>query len=387
MADAPDIQIKTDDKLTRLLDSVERVEERLSEVDGLKEQLSTYEEAFAENKARLEKLEDSGNSHREFTSKYVPDSVDRKRMLGEWASEIYQIAFTPGYESRDADDVQTGEVTTDGGFLVPDLVAPEVIRIVERAGIARSLCRVMPMGSDTVKLTSRDGANTVKVLFPGEGVAPLEDKDEFTSVNLTAKKLVGLTAISDELGGDAAIDVGAYLLEVFAEALAKEEDKQCLNSTSPFTGVLDTVGVTAVDGGASFTDIDYGDIVKVQHSVDASLIDRGTFVFHPSIGEHLRNIKDTQGNPIWSMFAGGMEPTILGRPYAMTTQMPSVDATGVKSVLYGDFSHCVLGIRDGFSVAFSSEAGFKESNRWMRVSERIAVAVPTAAAFAYIKSS
>jgi len=198
----------------------------------------------------------------------------------------------------------------------------------------------------------------------------------------------GLTPIAEELDQDAAVPFAQYLLNVYGQAIATEEDTQVLNSTSPFTGILDATGVNAVtNAGTSFSDVDHDTMVDLQYGINENLVMQGTFVFHPKVQRFVRKIKTTTNDPIWAPLASNQPATILGDPYRVTTAMPSTDGTGAKWAVYGDFSHCVIGIRSPFSVKFSEAAGFKEGLNWMKVSERIASVVATPDAFAYLANA
>jgi HK97 family phage major capsid protein len=97
---------------------------------------------------------------------------------------FYQAAFTGNQDAKNKLDgygIQMAQTTYDntaGGFLVPDILETNLIRLVEQYGIARQECRVMPMGvGGTFSVPRRAGGYTA--YFVGENAAGTESDLSF----------------------------------------------------------------------------------------------------------------------------------------------------------------------------------------------------------------
>jgi len=310
-----------------------------------------------------------------------------------------QLAYSPDGVNR-VDGVarlnQTETTTTTGGFLVPEEIYPEVLAMIGQMGIARKLLRVYPMHRKDMKLPVRNTGPLV--YWPGEGNKPTTSTVTLLRPELNAKTMMALDELSVEVDMDSIVPLVPLLTDLFAEAVALEEDKQAFNSaTSPFIGALQAAGVTDVTMAATktaFTDVSYDNVVNLKHGADPKVVQQGAYVFHMDVVGILQKIKDSTGQPIWREALGGAlvdgpPGTILGRPYYTTNAMPGVASTAVSTpfMLYGDWKKWALGDRMGMQVDISSEAGFTEFTKWMRVVERVAFVGAIPGAFARLKTA
>ena len=290
---------------------------------------------------------------------------------------------------------QTEGTTTTGGFLVPEEVYPEVQYMIGQMGVARKLLRIFPMSRKDMKLPVRNTGPLV--YWPGEGTKPTTSAVTFLRPELNAKTMMALDELSVEVDMDSIVPLVPLLTDLFAEAVALEEDKQAFNSaTSPFVGALQAVGVVDVTMASTkthFYDISYDNMVDLKHGVDPKVVMDGAFVMHMDSVAVMQKIKDTSGMPIWRESFGGMvngpPGTILGRPYYTTNAMPATAGTAVGTpfMLYGDWKKWAMGDRMGMQVDISNEAGFTEFTRWMRVVERVAFVAAIPGAFARLKTA
>lgn len=146
-------------------------------------------------------------------------------------------------------------INTAGGFLVPDVLEPSLINLRDSYGVARQHCRIVPMGSDVLRMPRRTG--TVTAYFVGEAAAGTESQQSFDQVSLVAKKLMVLTTMTSELSEDNIVALGDGLAGEIAYAMALKED-QCLfegDGTSTYGGIVglkNAIGTGGTsDGGAS----------------------------------------------------------------------------------------------------------------------------------------
>jgi len=291
---------------------------------------------------------------------------------------------------------QTETTTTTGGFLVPEEIYPEVLAMIGQMGVARKLLRIYPMHRKDMKLPVRNTGPLV--YWPGEGTKPTTSTVTLLRPELNSKTMMALDELSVEVDMDSIVPLVPLLTDLFTEAVALEEDKQAFNSAAaPFTGALQAAGVTDVTMSSTktaFTDVVYDNVVNLKHGADPKVVMQGAFVFHLDIVGILQKIKDSTGQPIWrESLSGGLVDgppgTILGRPYYTTNAMPGVASTAVSTpfMLYGDWKKWALGDRMGMQIDISSEAGFTEFTKWMRVVERVAFVGAIPGAFARLKTA
>ena len=285
-----------------------------------------------------------------------------------------------------------------GGYLVPDEFASEVLRVAGQYGLARRLCRVVPMTRDKMNFPAA-GATGVSVSWPNEAAQIAESTPNFGQVVLDTKKCAGITALSNELVADADVNVLDYLITLFGEAIAKEEDKQWLTGTgSPITGLLGHASVNVVTmgtGDTAFSNIHTDDLIDLIDAVDDFTESNGAFFFHKNILAHLRKLKDSNGQYIWQPPSAGNPGTILGYPYYTTPVMPDNSQSGVstKFVAFGDGRYTLFGDRAQLSIAVATEGTvgannlFEQDMQALRVIERVDIQVAIPGAYAVLQTA
>jgi len=264
---------------------------------------------------------------------------------------------------------------SNGGFLVPEEFATQVFRLVQDFGLVPKLARTFPMMHDTLNVPRM--ASTVNVSWPGEAVAGTPSYPVFEQVHLITKTLVGITPMSNELLADANVDVVDFLLEIFAEAIAGELDKQGFVGTgAPFTGILNTTGITVVQPGngtgmSTFTGASIPDNARTLiSSVIPWALQGAAFFMHRSVWALFQTTKAaTTGNYLLSTFnpvmtdpskAQGyplaMAGTMWGYPVYLSDKLPGTTAVSTKYVIFGSLKFLALGQREELSVAISQDA-------------------------------
>jgi hypothetical protein len=126
---------------------------------------------------------------------------------------------------------------TAGGYLVPEEFGTDLILLREQYGVARRLCKIVPMASDTRTDPRQTGGLTS--YFVGEGAAGTESTMAWDQVRLTAKDLMTLSRMTNQVNADAIINFGDTLAYECAYSSALKED-QCLflgDATSTYGGI------------------------------------------------------------------------------------------------------------------------------------------------------
>ena len=113
-----------------------------------------------------------------------------------------------------------------GGFLVPDELVAELIFLREQYGVVRQNATIRTMSSDTLWIPKNSASTTA--YWVGESVAITQSQPTFDRVQVLAKKLGILTAVTSEVNEDSIIEIGTALAQEMAWKFAKEEDRVCM---------------------------------------------------------------------------------------------------------------------------------------------------------------
>jgi HK97 family phage major capsid protein len=273
----------------------------------------------------------------------------------------------------------------DGGYLVQPEYRNTLLSLIEQYGVARQYCTVIPMSTTELIMPKLTGG--VQVYWIGETQTISETQPSFGEFRMTVKKLAALVPMSSELLADASIAIANLLATLFAQALAKEEDRIVFvgktTSNDPFNGVLYDPGVgtlTMAGGKKAFTDISAGNLAEAASG--RSVYTGGArFFMHRTIFNLVRQLQYTTGEYIWGApTMGNDEGTIWGFPYTLVESMPSIADTGVSKefIFFGNLMHYYLGDRQQMTIARSEHVGFAQDKVYLRVLQRegMAYALP-----------
>jgi HK97 family phage major capsid protein len=210
---------------------------------------------------------------------------------------------------------QSEGVNADGLYTVPTEYATEIVKLERANSIARRIGRIFPMGSKTRLVPSQLTQPTVT--WTDEATNHTKTKITFSQLTQTAKKLSALIPMTEELLSDNNVNLDAFIFQVVAEAIGREEDRVAFaGNADPFNGVLHASGVNSVSmAGAT---LDWRDIVTQYMSIRAPYRADAKFVLGTSALALVMKLRDDRNQPIWTMPALGAPGTILGKAYEET---------------------------------------------------------------------
>jgi len=313
--------------------------------------------------------------------------------------------------SRDLETVKAivGKAMTEGtdsqgGFVVPEEFRGEIVRLVSDFGIIRKQCRVIPMKRDTLNLPKV--STSVTVYWPGEATAGTASQPVLGQVQLLAKTLVALTPVTNELLEDADADVVALLSELFAEAIAGEEDAQGLAGTgAPFTGITAVAGtnlITMAGGKDTFAELDVDDLRDLVTPVKVTALAGAGFYMHPNVWAIVQKLKENNThiasmvNPLVTGDASkamGAVGYIWGYPVYLSEKIVGTTAISTKFIIFGNMKYAYLGDRKSMTLSISEHASIGAVNMFeanmsaVRITERIGFVVALPSAFSLLKTA
>jgi HK97 family phage major capsid protein len=277
-------------------------------------------------------------------------------------------------------------VPSEGGFLVPERLRSELLRVALENSIVRARARVVPMDSLRVPFPAVDSTSNASSVFGGiiaywteEAAALTATEAAFSRVVLEAKKLTAYTEVSNELISDSAISFQAFIDEIFPEALAFYEDYAFLLGTGAGEplGVLHgdnaaSISVTKQAGQAADT-IVWENLVKMYARMLPSSLGRAVWVASIDTFPELATMAlsvGTGGSAIWlNNGAVGPPMTILGRPVIFTEKAPVLGDAG--DINFIDFGFYLIGDRQVMSARSSEHFKFQNDQTAYRIIERV----------------
>ena len=179
---------------------------------------------------------------------------------------------------------------------------------------------------------------------------------DFGQKTLVAYKLASILYASEELVEDSTIDVVKMVIDLFAEAIAEEEDRVIVagTGTGQPTG-LENCTLTEVTTSGN---LDFDDIINLIYSLPSKYRRNAKFLVNNTNIRELRKIKDSSNRYIWQdAIAPGQPDTIHGYPVIEIANVPE------STIYFGDFKRGYwLGDRRRLTVKVSDVAG----NAWER---------------------
>jgi len=267
-------------------------------------------------------------------------------------------------------------VNTTGGYLVPTQLDGDIISLILEYGLARQLCRITPMTTDTLNRPRRTGGLTAT--FTGESVSATESTKSWDNVSLTAKKLTALTRITNELNEDAIINVADDLVREIAIAFAEKEDK-CLfigDGTTTYGGIqgyeakFDAIGTTSGGGlqvstGNLFSETTMTDLVNFVARLPSYADNPNTKIVMNRLiyfDVVVRLLSALGGNTVQTIEALTRRQ-LWGYPVMFSNAMPKADANSQVFMLMGDFAlSSMFGDRRSRTISFSDSATIGSDN-------------------------
>lgn len=274
-------------------------------------------------------------------------------------------------------------VNSTGGALVPDEFVPDLIRLVEDYGVARSECRVRPMTRDTLIIPRRTGGVTAN--FIGEGASITQSNPTYNNVQLTAKKLATLTLVSSELMEDAAIAVGDQVADEIAQSFANKEDDCAFigDGTSTYGGMVGVevkindgnhaAGIfTAAAGNITWATLDLADFTGAMSKCPRYAIRNAKwYIHHEGYHQAMHRLAGTAGGVTVQQIEGGMQLMFLGFPVVPVLSMNQTAAASEIVALFGDLSMAAsFGDRRQMEIATSTDRYFDTDQVAVRGIER-----------------
>jgi HK97 family phage major capsid protein len=240
--------------------------------------------------------------------------------------------------------------TTTGGYTVADAMMQALEVALLRYGAMRQVATVIrtATGGPLPFPTANDTSNKGRLLAENTGAT--ETEMTFGQLVIDAYKYSSdYVLASVEFLQDSSIDVNGFLGNALGTRIGRLQNDHFTTGTgsSQPNGIV-TAGTSSSVTFSGTATVTYDNIVDLIHSIDPEYRVNGRFMFHDGALKMLKKIKvlqysgDTIGVPLWQpSLVAGQPDLIHGYPYVVNQSM-TTPATGVKSILFGDFSKYII---------------------------------------------
>lgn len=383
------------------------IQVRMANDTGLLAQAKEQTEAFMINWLKENQTDDVKNISQRLNldnpnarSRIRPNTIYNKAALGaphdkmfadtsDFLHSISNHAFKNESLAKKLDTLKndlSSAKPSDGGFLIPEILRAELLRVALEKAIVRSRARVIPMDSLTVPFPTVDSTSNVSSVFGGvvgfwteEGATLGESQPRFGRVELKAQKLVLYTEVPNELIRDARPSMAAFLDDIFPEALAWYEDVAFFvgGGVGEPLGFLNAPAKVTVARAAGGNAVEWVDIVNMYSRMLPQSLDRAVWIVSPDTLPSLFQMTISGGtSPIIlggnaGFVSGSVMPpmTMLGLPIIVSEKARAVGTAGDVNLV--DFGFYLIGDRQAMSAAQSEDFRFQSDVTAFRVIERL----------------
>lgn len=279
----------------------------------------------------------------------------------------------------------SGASSTVGGYLVPDELRAEILRIAEtQYGLARREMRYLPFTGPGNSRRIPALATSVSVTWTDEAVEKTSTAPTFGVVTQTLKKLAAIVPMTEEILEDSTIDIVALVAQLFAEAVAKEEDIQFFRGTgTPWTGVLYNGSVNVRNiSGTNPNAVQPEDLLDLIDAVPSDALQGSKFYMHRSVMSVLRGLRDggTGMFILQQPTAPGQPATMWGYEVVTSDAFVPVTTTGnsVPFILFGNLQRAaIFGDKQQLRVKMLDQATVANAanNGYLNLAQRDMMAV------------
>jgi len=273
---------------------------------------------------------------------------------------------------------------SSGGFLVPEVLRSELLRVALETAIVRPRARVIPMDSSRVPFPTIDSTTHATTVFGGvsaswteEGGSLAESEARFGRIVLDASKLAIRCDVPNELLQDSIISFAAFIDSILPAAIAWFEDTAFMtgHGVGQPLGVLNSPAIVEVskETGQLASTIVWENVVKMYARMLPSSLNSAVWVCNINTFPELATMSlsvGTGGSAIWlNNGAAGPPMSILGRPVIFTEKCPTIGTVGDINFL--DFGYYLIGDRQQMRAESSVHAQFTTDQTVYRIIERV----------------
>jgi HK97 family phage major capsid protein len=266
-----------------------------------------------------------------FSPNFKADNWTNPRDVS-WGEKGWNMTGGP-YNEKAALGNPMGNMATNDQYLINPIYETEIMTDAAKKSVMMNLVRHRPMMGPSIFLPTRNRGGVQLHWLTAYGQQITGSKPQGAQrVELKAYTLAGFIPWYDEFEEDVFIDLGAMFIDEFTESYGQEFDRQCLLANEdPFTGAMAADGVTAVQiAGASINALTWKDFRDAVYKVPAEERKDCAWFLHETVLNHIANIEDADGRPIWRRPTEAMPGKLDLYPYHEVSIMPQLADIGAN---------------------------------------------------------
>jgi HK97 family phage major capsid protein len=228
-----------------------------------------------------------------------------------------------------------GNMATNDQYLINPVYETEIMTEAAKKSVMMGLVRHRPMIAPSIFLPTRDrgGVELHWLVAYGQQIKGSKPKGA-ERVELKAYTLAGYIPWFDEFEEDVFVDLGAMFIDEFVEVYGQEFDRQCLLAKDdPFIGAMACDDLTEVQiAGDSIQKLTWKDFRDAVYKVPAEERKDCAWFLNETVLNHIANIEDTTGNPIWRRPTEAMPGKLDLYPYHEVSILPQMADIGANEI-------------------------------------------------------
>jgi len=237
-----------------------------------------------------------------------------------WGEKGWQVQKAPMGEPM-------GNMATNDQYLINPIYETEIMTDAAKKSVMMNLVRHRPMLGPSIFLPTRDrgGVELHWLTAYGQQIKGSKPKGA-ERVELKAYTLAGYIPWYDEFEEDVFVDLGAMFIDEFVEVYGQEFDRQCLLADDdPFTGAIAADGVVEVAiQGADINALTWKDFRDAVYKIPAEERKDCRWFLNETVLNHIANIEDSEGRPIWRRPTEAMPGKLDLYPYHEVSILPQI---------------------------------------------------------------
>lgn len=303
-------------------------------------------------------------------AKAIDTGVKAKDENRDVTRSFMKALFAGDHTTLKALSTSTGD-TPKAGYTIPTELMNEVLRVAaDQYGLARKDMRYLPFSGPGNSRTIPALGTSVSVYWTDEGEKKTSTEPGFALVTQTLKKLAAIVPFTDEILEDSQINLTQLVSELFAEAVAKEEDLQFFNGNgSVWTGILNNTNVNIENlAGTDPAAVTVEDLQAVIDATPSGALSGAKWYMHRTVLSKLRLLRennDGTGAFIFTPASQGNPSQILGYPVELSEAFPAATVTGTDKpfIMFGNLKQAaIFGDKRQLQVKVLTEASITDTD-------------------------
>lgn len=288
--------------------------------------------------------------------------------------EVEKAAFIAEHKFNDAEMARefkalAATVPSDGGYLVPEVYADEIIELLYPATVIYDLgARRLGMANGNLNIPKLKTGT--RAMYTGENRKIPKTAPKFGNLRLSSKKLTALIPMSNDLLRSTNFDNDVIVGQDVTKQMALGVDFGAfLGSGGEFQplGLFNNKAVQNIDVatiGTSYAGADGVLTAMFPNFMVASVLKNNVyadalgFVFNTSVEQFFKSLRDNVGGFI---FAEEMnkQRTLAGYPYR-TTNLIETSSTGKTKIAFGNWNDLIIGEQGALEVETDRSASWTD---------------------------